>query len=84
MIWLQALWGRVWPYIAGAAGIIVGLFFVRQSGKTAGRQEARIDQLEADVSAREKAREAASEIDRLDDDAVRDRARQRMRDAGRR
>ncbi len=81
MIWLQALWGRVWPYIAGLAGIIVGLFFVRQSGKTAGRQEARIDQLEADVSAREKAREAAAEIDRLDDDAVRDRARQRMRDA---
>lgn len=84
MIWLQALWGRVWPYIAGLAGIIVGLFFVRQSGKTAGRQEARIDQLEADRAAVEESREAAAEIDRLDDDGVRDRARQRMHDAGRR
>lgn len=83
MIWLQALWGRVWPYIAGLAGIVVGLFLVRQSGKTAGRQEARIDQLEADASAREKAREAAAEIDRLDDDGVRDRAERWVRHDGR-
>lgn len=83
MIWLQALWGRVWPYIAGLAGIVVGLFLVRQSGKTAGRQEARIDQLEADASAREKAREAAAEIDRLDDDGVRDWAERWVRHDGR-
>lgn len=79
MIFLQALWSRVWPYVVAAGAILAGLFAVRQAGKAAGRTEAKIDQLEADASAREKAREAAAKIERLDDDAVRDRARQRMR-----
>ncbi|WP_368648606.1 hypothetical protein ABRZ03_02245 [Castellaniella ginsengisoli] len=82
MIWLQALWGRVWPYVAGAAGIVVGLFFVRQSGKAAGRQEARIDQLEQGRKARRDADANAEKIRAMDDDdLVRefDRLRDRRR-----
>jgi len=83
MIWLRALGARIWPYIATAAGIIAGLFFVRQSGKQAGRAEAERSKLEAQVRAGEKSREAAAEIESLDDAAVRDRARQRMRKSAR-
>lgn len=79
MIWLSALWARVWPYIAAAGAILAGLFAVRQSGKAAGRQEVQAKQNEETIKAMEAAREAHAEIDALDDDAVRDRARQRMR-----
>lgn len=78
------LWGRIWPWVAGAGAAVVAALAIRQSGKSAGRQEARIDQLEADRAAVEESREAAAEIDRLDDDGVRDRARQRMHGSGRR
>lgn len=84
MIWLQALWSRIWPYIAAVGAAFAAVLAIRQSGKAAGRQEARIDQLEADRVAVEESREAAAEIERLDDAAVRDRARKRMRDAARR
>jgi len=79
MIILKALWAKVWPYLAAAGAILAGLFAVRQSGKTAGRQEVRAKQNEETIKAMEAAREAHAEIDALGDDAVRDRARQRMR-----
>lgn len=79
MIWLSALWGRVWPYVAAVGAILAGLFAMRQSGKVAGRQEAQAKQNEETIKAMEAAREAHAEIDALDDDAVRDRARERMR-----
>ncbi len=72
MIWLQALWGRVWPYVAGLAGIVVGLFFVRQSGKTAGRQEAETEVMRRDQQAKREADAVANEVDRLDDDSLPD------------
>lgn len=80
---LTSLWGRIWPYIAAIGAGVVAAAAIWRSGKAAGRQDARIDQLQADASAREKGREAGAEIDRLDDDGVRDRARQRMRDSRR-
>lgn len=81
---IEAIIGAVWPYVLGTLALVAGWFAARQSGKVAGRTAAKIDQLEADASAREKAREAAAKIDRLDDAAVRDLARQRMRDNARR
>jgi len=78
MIWLRALGARIWPYIAAVGAVLAGLLAIRQGGKAAGRAEARIDQLEADASARRERDEAASTIERLDDAAVRDRARTRM------
>ncbi len=72
MIFLQALWAKVWPYIIGAAGIIAGLFFVRQSGKAAGKTEAKIDQLEAERKASERARHVENETAAMADDAITD------------
>ena len=72
MIMLNALWAKVWPYIIGAVGIIGGLFFVRQSGKAAGKTEAKIDQLEADQKASERARHVENETAAMADDAVTD------------
>lgn len=83
MIWLQALWGRVWPYIATVGAALAAVLAIRQSGKAAGRAEAERTKLEAQVRAGEKSREAAAEIESLDDAAVRDRARQRMRKSAR-
>ncbi|KAA0910696.1 hypothetical protein [Pusillimonas sp. ANT_WB101] len=78
-LWLSKVWG--WLLLIGA--IIAGLFAVRQSGKTAGKQEAKAQQAEATIRGMEANREARVEIDSLDDDAIRDRARQRMRDTKR-
>ncbi|NYT59414.1 hypothetical protein H0A65_10835 [Alcaligenaceae bacterium] len=83
MIWLHALWGRVWPYIALVAAAFAAFFGIRQAGKAAGRAEAKAEQAEATIKGMEDAREARAEIDSLDDAAVRDRARQRMRNAKR-
>lgn len=80
---LRVLLGRIWPYIAGVAGLIAGFFFVRLSGKAAGKQEVQAKQVQADIKGMNDAREARNEIDSLDDDAVRDRARERLRDGKR-
>ena len=74
MIWLQALWGRVWPYITAVGAVLAGLLAVRQSGKSAGRAEARIDQLEADQKAVGEARDERQKVDALGDAAARDAA----------
>ncbi|NYT25049.1 hypothetical protein H0A73_15730, partial [Alcaligenaceae bacterium] len=58
---------------------------VIQSGKLAGRQDARIDQLEADRKAAERARKVENETAAMDDDAVaRESIDKWVRDAGRR
>lgn len=77
---LKTLFGRIWPYIALVGAVLTGLLAVRQSGKSAGKQEAKAEQAEATIKGMGDAREARNEIDSLDDVAVRDRARQRMRD----
>jgi hypothetical protein len=76
---MSALLTEIMPYVAGLAAVVVALVSVFFRGKSSGKQEARLDQLEADTTAREEAREAAAEIERLDDAGVRDRARERMR-----
>lgn len=76
---IQALISEIWPYIVGLAGIVAGLFYARQSGKEAGRREVEKQKVEQVLKGIQDAREARSEIDAMDDDAVRDRARQRMR-----
>lgn len=70
MIWLQTLWSRIWPYIAAVGAAFAAVVAVRQSGKAAGKQEARIDQLEANQKAVEQARNVENETAAMDDDAV--------------
>ncbi|WP_368648953.1 hypothetical protein ABRY95_12290 [Castellaniella ginsengisoli] len=76
---LATLWGRLhgWLIMLGAATLVlVGAY---AAGGRAARQSAELDQRRRDAAAKEKAREAAAEIDRLDDDAVRDRAERWVR-----
>lgn len=81
MIWLQSLWARVWPYLAAVGAALTAVVAIRQSGKAAGKSEARIDQLEADQKAVGEAREERQKVDALGDDAARrDAARWVRRD----
>lgn len=83
MILLQALWAKVWPYFAAVGAALAAVLAIRQSGKAAGRAEAKMEQMEADLEAGRNRNEATAKVDGLGDDAVRDLARQRMRDSAR-
>jgi len=77
---------KIWERIAGWLGLLGGLVIAAlallQVGRRQGRGQAKQEQHEADMAAVEVSRDAAETIERLDDDAVRDRARaRRMRDA---
>ncbi|MDH4866033.1 hypothetical protein SBO82_03510 [Alcaligenes nematophilus] len=72
--------GQVWPYVLGLLALAAGWFTAKSVGRQEGRSEAVQKQYQADIAAVEVGRDAAETIERLDDDAVRDRARQRMRD----
>lgn len=75
---------RIWGIVAGWLGLLGGLALAAlallQVGRRQGRTQAEQKQTKADMAAVEVGRDAAETIERLDDDAVRDRARQRMRD----
>lgn len=75
----NALLAKFWPYLALIAAAFAAFFGIRQSGKAAGKQEAKAEQTKADIKGMNDARDARDEIDALDDDSVRDRARQRLR-----
>lgn len=76
---IKAIFGRIWPYVAVVGVVLAGLFVVRQSGKSAGKKEAKAAQAETTIKGMGDARDARDEIDSMDDSAVRDRARERMR-----
>lgn len=76
---LSQIWARIWPYIAAIGAAFVAVRAIRQSGKAAGRAEVEREQDKAIIEGMKNAREARDEIDAMDDSAVRDRARQRMR-----
>lgn len=77
---------KLWQRIAGWLGLLGGLALAAlallQVGRHQGKAQAEQKQTQADMTAVEVSRDAAETIERLDDDAVRDRARQRMRDTG--
>lgn len=80
----KALWGKVAGWLGLLGGLALAVLALLQVGQRQGRAQAEQRQTKADLSAVEVGREAAETIERLGDDAVRDRARQRMRDtAGR-
>lgn len=81
---MELLIAKIWPYAVGLLALVVGWFTAKQSGKSEARREADLKQAKADMDAMEIARDAVERIDRLDDDAVRDRARKRMRDTAKR
>lgn len=76
----KALWGKVAGWLGLLGGLVIATLALLQVGRRQGRAQAEQKQYEADLSAVEVGRDAAETIERLDDDAVRDHARQRMRD----
>lgn len=80
----KALWGKVAGWLGVLGGLALAALALLQVGRRQGRAQAEQKQTKADMAAVEVGRDAAETIERLDDDAVRDRARKRMRDAERR
>lgn len=76
---IELIIGQAWPYVLGLLALVAGWFTAKRAGRQEGRREAEQKQYEADLSAVEVSKDAAETIERLDDDAVRDLARQRMR-----
>lgn len=76
----KALWNRVAGWLGLLSGLIIAALALLQVGRRQGRAQAEQKQEKADMAAVEVGRDAAETIERLDDDAVRDRARKRMRD----
>lgn len=76
---------KIWERIAGWLGLLGGLAIAAltllQVGRRQGRAQAEQKQEKADMAAVEVGRDSAETIERLEDDAVRGRARKRMRDA---
>ncbi len=80
----KALWGKVAGWFGLLSGLVLTVLALLQVGRRQGRVQAEQKQTKADMAAVEVSRDAAETIERLGDDAVRDRARKRMRDtAGR-
>lgn len=77
---IEVIIAKVWPYLLGLLALVAGWFTAKWAGRQEGRREAEQKQEKADMAAVEVSRDAAETIERLDDDAVRDRARKRMRD----
>lgn len=79
---MAKLWSRVAGWLGLLGGLVIAALALLQVGRRQGRAQAEQKQAKADMAATEVGRDAAETIERLDDDAVRDRARaRRMRDA---
>lgn len=76
----KALWGKVAGWLGLLGGLAIAALALLHVGRRQGRAQAEQKQEKADLAAVEVSRDAAETIERLDDDAVRDRARKRMRD----
>ncbi|WP_341669065.1 hypothetical protein [Alcaligenes sp. SDU_A2] len=74
---IELIIGQAWPYVLGLLALVAGWLTAKRTGQQEGRREAEQKQEKADMAAVEVGRDAAETIERLDDDAVRDRARAR-------
>ncbi len=77
---IAALWKRIAGWLGLLGGLVLAALALLQVGRRQGRAQAEQKQTKADMATVEVGRDAAETIERLDDDAVRDRARKRMRD----
>lgn len=76
----KALFSKLAGWLVLLGGLALAALALLQVGRRQGRAQAEQKQTKADMAAVEVGRDAAETIERLDDDAVRNRARQRMRD----
>lgn len=77
----KALWEKVAGWLSLLGGLVLAGLALFHVGRRQGRAQAEQRQTKADMAAVEVGRDASETIERLVDDAVRDRARQRMRDS---
>ncbi|MCX5470460.1 hypothetical protein OSH04_01890 [Alcaligenes sp. A-TC2] len=77
----KALWGKVAGWLGLLGGLVLAALALLQVGRRQGRAQVEQRLTKADMVAVEVGRDAAETIERLDDDAVRDCARKRMRNA---
>ncbi len=75
----KALCGKVTGWFGLLGGLALAVLALLQIGRRQGRAQAEQKQTKADMAAVEVSRDAAETIERLDDGAVRSRARKRMR-----
>ena len=68
MIFLRALWGRIWPYIAAVGAVLAGLAAVRQGGKQAGREEIEQKRNADALDAIRRSNANREEVSQMDDD----------------
>ncbi len=76
----KMLWGKVAGWFGLLGGLVLAGLALLHVGRRQGRAQEEQKQTKADMAAVEVGRDAAETIERLGDDAVRDRARKRMRD----
>lgn len=76
----KALWNRVAGWLGLLSGLIIAALALLQVGRRQGRAQAEQNQERQITADKEKAREADAKFAGMDDGAVRERARQRMRD----
>ncbi|MGR7948815.1 hypothetical protein ACU6HM_06010 [Alcaligenes sp. RM2] len=76
----KALFSKLAGWLGLLGGLALAALALLQVGRRQGRAQAEQKQTKADMAVVEVGRDAAETIERLDDGAVRDRARQRMRD----
>lgn len=76
----KTLWGKVAGWFGLLGGLVLAGLALLHVGRRQGRAQEEQKQTKADMAAVEVGRDAAETIERLCDDAVRDRARKRMRD----
>lgn len=76
---IAKLWQRIAGWLGMLGGLVLAALALLHVGRRQGRTQAEQKQTKADMVAVEVSRDAAETIERLDDDAVRDHARKRMR-----
>lgn len=81
---LAALWGRLQGWLMMAGAVLLVLVGAYAAGGRAARRSAELDRAAANAKAREVRDETVAKIERMDDDAVRNRARERMRKSAQR
>lgn len=81
---LAALWGRLQGWLLMAGAVLLVLVGAYAAGGRAARRSAELDKAAANAKVREVRDETVAKIERMDDDAVRNRARERMRKSAQR
>ena len=76
---LATLWARLQGWLLMAGAVLLVLVGAYAAGGRAARRSVELDRVAGEVRAREKADAVREKLDSMDDDAVRELARARMR-----